>query len=428
MIRNLSFIPLAAFFAACGGGSGSAGGGQQAPPPTVVATVPVSATGCITKSAPSAAGAQSAPAGLHVPAHFIIQTIANVPGARELAALPNGDLLVGSQGDTYFIVRAAQHASGSIAPATFASIPDNPDNGVAFSQSRCTIYFATQHGIYSTAYTTGDQTALGVKQIAHVRTGEVAPNSDGDVHSTSSVAFSDMEQLLYAGVGSSCNACVEVDPTRATVQQMTPTGGSMHTRATRYRNAIGLAVDPVNGHLWAGGAGQDSLPTWHPYEFADDVSSRTGVADYGWPECEENHRAYAPGANCASVVIPLIAFPAYTTIIGMTFYPLQPSGKYAFPASYAGGLFITRHGSWHTPNGCTVAPEVDFVPMRNGVAPASAVNWSNPTTQYRPFVTGFQPGCPASSRIGRPTGIAVSPDGSLFIADDQTGNIYRVRP
>jgi hypothetical protein len=32
------------------------------------------------------------------------------------------------------------------------------------------------------------------------------------------------------------------------------------------------------------------------------------------------------------------------------------------------------------------------------------------------------------NRIGRPTGIAVGAQGSLFIADDQTGNICRMRP
>ena len=34
----------------------------------------------------------------------------------------------------------------------------------------------------------------------------------------------------------------------------------------------------------------------------------------------------------------------------------------------------------------------------------------------------------AGSRIGRPTGVAVGPQGDLFVADDQTGNIYRIRP
>jgi glucose/arabinose dehydrogenase len=64
----------------------------------------------------------------------------------------------------------------------------------------------------------------------------------------------------------------------------------------------------------------------------------------------------------------------------------------------------------------------------NGDAPKTPVDWGNPNKQWSPIVTGFQPGCSASSRIGRPTGVAVGSDGSLFIADDRTGSIYRVRP
>jgi glucose/arabinose dehydrogenase len=64
--------------------------------------------------------------------------------------------------------------------------------------------------------------------------------------------------------------------------------------------------------------------------------------------------------------------------------------------------------------------------MRGGL-PRTPVNWGNPNAQWTQFVGGFQPGCAGSTRIGRPTGIAVGPKGSLFLADDQTGNIYRIR-
>jgi glucose/arabinose dehydrogenase len=67
-----------------------------------------------------------------------------------------------------------------------------------------------------------------------------------------------------------------------------------------------------------------------------------------------------------------------------------------------------------------------FVPM-HGDTPDRAVNWSDPTTQWQLFVGGYQNGGTAE-RIGRPTGITVGPDGSLFVADDQTGAIYRIRP
>jgi glucose/arabinose dehydrogenase len=335
--------------------------------------------------------------------------------------LPNGDLIVGTGGSTIAIVPNAESPGAAGAPATFATLPDSPAQGVAFGAGF--VFVATQHGVYRIAYATGAQSGTPA-QIASVRTGSIAPNSDGDVHSTSSVAVSG--STLYVGVGSSCNACAEVDPTRATVQRMGIDGSGMTTQAKRWRNPIALAADPSSGTVWTGGAGQDNLPLGHPYEFMDAVSSRAAPADYGWPACEENHVAYTNGANCSAVVVPALAFPAYSTIIGAAFYPGSQGGAYAFPAAWRGGLFVGMHGSWHASGGVPIdPPHVAFVPF-SGAAPATAVNWSNPSAQWNDFLTGFQSS--SGSRVARVTGVAVGPQGSLFVADDQNGWILRIRP
>jgi glucose/arabinose dehydrogenase len=377
----------------------------------------------------SATSAQSppTPTGLSVPSGYAIQTIAHVAGAREIAPLPNGDLLVATTGSTIFIVPAALQPAPAT-PRVFATIDDAPDAGITYSASQRAIYVATLHGVYRIAYHPGDRRASANPQkVATVRSGPVAPNSDGDIHTTTSVAFAPRARELYVSIGSSCNACVELDPTRAVIERMSPQGSDVARIAERVRNAIAIAVDPQSGDMWVGGAGQDKLPVGHPYEFLDDLSRHAGTADYGWPDCEENHVAYTRGTQCSHTVAPLVEFPAYATLVGAVFYPQSERGSHAFEARYASGIFVTRHGSWHAPGGCYVAPEVDFVPM-NGDAPKTPVDWSDPTKQWIPFVTGFQPGCSASSRIGRPTGIAVGGDGSLFIADDRSGSIYRVRP
>jgi len=414
--------------AACGGGAGATGATARPSlpaQPTAAATTDAAKCSGATSTQASPGMAPSTPSGLSVPSGFTLQTIAGVGGAREIAPLPNGDLIVGTSGSAVYIVPNAEAAAGAGAARVFATVHDAPDAGVAFSQPTCTVYIATQYGIYATPYRDGDLTAERLTKIGRIRTGSISPKTDGDVHRTTSVAAG--ADALYAGVGSSCNACVETDPTRASVQRLHLDGSAMRTLAIRIRNPIALAIDPVSGHLWVGDAGQDDLPTLHPYEFLDDVTSHDGVADYGWPDCEEHHVAYVSGSNCSRTVAPLVELPAYSTIIGATFYPAQASGSYAFGSSYAGALFVARHGSWHTPAGCNVAPEVDVVPMHRDL-PVTPVNWRDPHTQWKPFVTGFQPGCTASTRIGRPTGIAVGPAGSLFIADDQAGLIYRVRP
>ena len=363
------------------------------------------------------------PPSITVPSGFQILAVAQVPSARELVALPNGDLIVGTESRAVYLVPNAE--AGSVgAPHVFATLPEGPAAGVAFAAAPGVIYVATEHGVYAAEYHPGQGTAA-VAPIARVRTGAIAPHSDGDVHSTTSVAYA--EGTVYASVGSSCNACTEVDATRAVILSIPPRGGSPVSRAVRIRNAIALAVNPDTHALWAGDAGQDNLPFGHPYEFLDDVTSHAGVADYGWPECEEDHHAYTPGATCGSTVAPLVELPAYSTIIGATFYSTHQTGSHVFPPPYRGALFAATHGSWHrAANGDFVdAPQVIVVEMV-GDRPRVAVDWQNPSAQWQTFVGGFQPG--GRDRVGRPTGIAVGPQGSLFVADDMRGVIYRIRP
>ncbi len=364
-----------------------------------------------TLAALAGAGALAADGGPTVPSGFTIERIATVPHARELAATPNGDLLVGTASSTVYLVA---DALGSAHAAPFVSVDDHPVAGVALAGDR--LYLGSQFGVWELPYRASDRTAREApRKIASVRISGVARD-----HVTTTVAVDG--DTLYASVGSSCNTCdPDLDATRATIQQMSLDGAGMHSRAVHIRNAIALAINPQTHALWAGVAGQDELAHGHPYEMFDDVTAHANVADYGWPYCYENRRSVG-GHDCSAVAVSRVVFPAYETPIGATFYPLHPTGTHAFPATYRGGAFVTLHGSWHQP---PVPPRVAFVPL-DGDAPARAIDWDDPTTQWTEFVGGFQP--QDGSRIARPTGVAVGADGSLFVSDDQTGGIYRIRP
>jgi glucose/arabinose dehydrogenase len=434
---TMLFAAGAAVAAGCGGGRSAAAAANPSP-----------SSACSgSKLSASTAGMTPARPALTVPSGLTIQSIASVGGARELVALPNGDLLVGTSGANVYIVPKAEAAGAAGQAHVFATISNetvppgepgggNNAEGVAFSKATCTIFVSTEYHVWSTPYKDGDLTAENLRAIATVRTGPIANPGDGDNHTSTSVAVAG--STLYTSMGSSCNGCTgETDPQRAAIWKMNLNGAGMMLFAKHIRNAIALAVDPVTNHLWAGDAGQDDLATDHPYEFVDDVTAAAaaarGVANYGWPYCEEHHVRYRSGAgapaNCNAQAQPLVEFPAYITHIGAAFYPAAQTGAYRFPAQYRGALIVTSHGSWHTPaNGCTLAPQVDYVPM-NGDTPRTAMtNWgvATPTAQFTHLVTGFQPGC--TSRIGRPTGVAVGAQGSLFIGDDQAGLIYRIRP
>ncbi|MEA2665790.1 MAG: hypothetical protein QOI11_2734, partial [Candidatus Eremiobacteraeota bacterium] len=146
-------------------------------------------------AAPAARGADRS--GLTVPKGFSAEKIATVPGARELAVAPNGDLLVGTSGSTVAIVPDAQGKPG--AAQTFATFDDRPVAGVFVAGD--TLYAGGQFGVYRMPYRAGDRAARAKPQkIAGVRTSGRSRD-----HITTTVVAS--KGKVYASVGSSCNAC-----------------------------------------------------------------------------------------------------------------------------------------------------------------------------------------------------------------------------
>lgn len=374
----------------------------------LVAAALAVAGGCAFRTA--ARAADPAPT---VPAGFVVSVLAHVREARELAMTSNGDLFVGTGGDQVFIVPDAE--GDAHAPRVFATVDDAPAAGVALGDGA--LFIGGQFGVWRIPYDAGDRKA----RSAPLRIAKVRTSGDSRDHDTTSVAFS--RGQLYASVGSSCDACdPELDATRATIQQMDPDGRNMHPKAVHIRNAIALTVDDRSGNVWAGVAGQDYLPHGHPYEIFDPFTVHAGVVDYGWPHCYDDHQAAETGRDCSHQTPPRVVFPAYETPIGAAIYPHGTRGRFAFPAPYAGGAFVALHGSWHLPR---VTPRVVFVAI-DGDAPRTPVDWSDPTTQWREFLGGFQG--PVGGRVGRPTGVAVGTEGSLFVADDKAGVIYRIRP
>lgn len=342
---------------------------------------------------------------------FTLERIATIDGARELAATSNGDLFVGTTGSDVYLVPRAEASGAAGTPRVFAHFDDSPAAGVAVSGNW--LYVGTQFAVWRIAYRAGDlRSRSAPEKLAAVRPSGVARD-----HVTTSVAVA--RGVVYASVGSSCNACrPDIDETRATVGRVV--NGKYQIVARNIRNAIALTTNENTGSIWAGVAGQDELPQGHPYEIFDAVSAHAPVADYGWPNCYENHR----GTACGGVTVARVVFPAYATPIGAVFYPQNPRGRYVFPARFRGGAFVTLHGSWHGPP--YVAPAVVFVPM-HGDSPATGVDWNDPRKQWTQFVSGYQDNG-SDQRIGRPSGITVGPQSDIFLADDATGAIYRIRP
>lgn len=108
----------------------------------------------------------------------------------------------------------------------------------------------------------------------------------------------------------------------------------------------------------------------------------------------------------------MAAFPAHWAPNALAFY----TGT-MFPQQYRGGAFIAFHGSWNRAPEPQAGYNVVFQPMAQGKASGS----------YQVFADGFagdrkEPGLADH----RPAGLAVGPDGALYISDDQRGTVWRV--
>ena len=111
---------------------------------------------------------------------------------------------------------------------------------------------------------------------------------------------------------------------------------------------------------------------------------------------------------------PTIGFPGHWAPNDLLFY----TGK-QFPEKYRSGAFITFMGSWNRAPLPQGGYKVVFVPFENG----------KPSGQYETFADGFAGINPIPDRGAakyRPMGLAMGPDGALYISDYKKGRIWRV--
>ena len=227
-------------------------------------------------------------------------------------------------------------------------------------------------------------------------------------HNTRTVLFLPDGQMVVS-VGSSCNVCEEEDPRRAAIVAYDgPAGQSERIFASGLRNAVGLTLQPETGELWASNNGRDFMGDDLPPETI--YRLREGV-DYGWPSCHSGDipdPEFGIEGACDSVPEPEVEMQAHSAPLGLTFYDGE-----SFPAAYHGDLFVAFHGSWNrsVPTGYSVVR----IPFADGEVAGAvedfATGWLNRET---------------NAVDGRPVGLAVGPDGALYVSDDKGGFIYRI--
>jgi len=231
----------------------------------------------------------------------------------------------------------------------------------------------------------------------------------GGAHVTRTVLV-DGEGRLYVSVGSSCNVCLEEDERRAAISVYGADGSGGQVLARGLRNAVGLAIHPRSGELWATNNGRDWLGDDQPPETLYVV---TGGMDAGWPRCHAGRIVdpeFGAEGACQGVAAPVVEMEAHAAPLGLAFYDGDQ-----FPAEYRGSLFVALHGSWNRSE--PVGYKVVRIPLDEDGRPAGRV---------LDFATGWLLD-DGDTVPGRPAGVVVAPDGSLLVSDDKAGLVYRIR-
>jgi glucose/arabinose dehydrogenase len=232
----------------------------------------------------------------------------------------------------------------------------------------------------------------------------------GGGHWTRDVQFSRDGKTMFVSVGSKSNVNDDDgEKRRADILAFDPDGKNERVYAWGVRNAVGLAVHPETGQLWASVNERDGLGD---HLVPDYVTHLEEGGFYGWPwyYLGPNRDPRHPGKRpelAGKVIVPDVLLQAHSASLDMTFYDSD-----RFPAEYRHDAFAAEHGSWNRAR--RTGYKVIRVPIRDGKA----------TGAYEDFLTGFV--VDDRSVWGRPVGVAVAKDGALLVTDDASGSIWRV--
>ncbi|NKE44757.1 sorbosone dehydrogenase family protein [Roseomonas frigidaquae] len=337
---------------------------------------------------------------IRLPQGFTAEVYAHgIPGARMMAEGPNGTIFAGSRtiGRVYAITR---NPDGTTRTRTLLQGLNQP-NGIevvdgnlyVVAINRVLRFDNIEQNLDNPGSGTDLTAAFGLPTEEHHGWKFVTAGPDG---------------RLYMNVGVPCNIC-EFDRDKfALLVSFRPDGSDRRIEARGIRNSVGMDHHPQTRELWATNNGRD----WAGNDMPNDTLHRVRRSgeDHGFPFCVGDWAD--PGAhaqrNCSEFQQPAALLGPHTASLGMRFY----TGT-MFPEAYRNQIFIARRGSWNREglNGYDVV--------------VAKLDGESRVTGIEPFLEGFRD--EANNRfLGRPVDVHVMRDGSLLVAEEQYGAIYRI--
>ncbi|AXY42044.1 MULTISPECIES: PQQ-dependent sugar dehydrogenase [Halomonas] len=325
-----------------------------------------------------------------------------MPGARMMARGDEGTLFLGTRGIGR-VYAVLDNGSDEREHRIIAEGLTQP-NGVAFKDG--SLYVAAINRIFR--YDDIE---------AHLANGDVPEPEelteafglpDDQHHGWKFLAFGP-DGRLYIPVGAPCNGCEVDEDTHATIHSFEPDGSDMRIEARGVRNSVGFDFHPETGELWFTDNGQDWLGEHGPQDELNRLSE--SGEHFGFPYCHA-HGLIDPdlGAegSCDGITLPAALMGGHSAALGMRFY----TGD-MFPEEYHHAIFIARRGSWNRT--LSLGYDVQVAHLSDDGTRAA----------ISPFMVGLHDPHENSFR-GRPVDVLQMPDGSLLVADEQNGAVYRI--
>ena len=325
-------------------------------------------------------------------------------GPREILVLPDRSVLVSEP--------SAGRISRLVAPNPPARARATPfltglNQPYGMTLRRDALYIADLDGLWRVPYAAGDAKAQAKPQ-------RITPKGafdGGNGHHSRNVIWDPASDRFFVAIGSRSNIAEEAAP-RATIQVFAADGSGGRTYATGLRNPVGLALQPGTGRLYTVVNERDGLGNGLVPDYLTAVQEG---GFYGWPYAYLGQNPQPDLADkqpelVKKAIVPDLLFESHSAPLDLVFY----DGS-MFP-DWRGDALVTLHGSWNRAD--PIGYMVVRVPFRDG----------KPTGGYEALATGFRvnKGDGAAQVWGRPAGIAVLPDGSILVSDDEGGTLWRI--